>query len=214
MKKIILILGSLLYLFAFGETEAFAKRKPESKTSCTVFRGKFTASDLLEIHYGLKAGENIATIKSPQGASQDVITGLMGGVVVQVIWPWGFIVQPELLYSQKGCMFLGSGLRYDIDYVELPVNFMYRLNMAEVKPFVFIAPYGAYAIRLTENGDMTSDDTYSSQISKWDYGIGAGAGFDIWKIQLSFKYSWGIAKVIEENSVRNKVFTISAGFLF
>lgn len=215
MKRIRYICMALFCIYFFSEKDINAKVKPRHKTSCTVFRGKYTASDLIEVHYGVKAGENIATIKSEKGSSQDVIARMVGGVVVQVVWPKGFVLQPEVLYSQKGCMFTGSGLRYDIDYVELPVNFMYRLHMAQVKPFCLIAPYGAYAIKLTENGDMTSDDTYANRINKWDYGIGAGAGFDIWKIQLSFKYNWGFAKVIDEKfAVRNKVFTISAGFLF
>ena len=215
MKQAIYILFICLCILPFAGNDVYAKRKPKAKTSCTISRGKFTASDLLEINYGFKIGENIATIKSTQGASQDVITGIMGGVAVQFLWPKGFVVQPELLYSRKGCMFLGSGLKYNISYVELPVNLMYRLQIAEVKPFIMLAPYGAYAFKLEEDGDMTSDDTYSSLINKWDYGIGLGAGFDVWKIQLSFKYNWGIAQVIDNaDKIRNNVFTISAGFLF
>jgi len=189
------------------------KSKSKAKTSCTIFRSKFTVSDQIEYNFGIVAGENIATIKSKRGDSQDVITGLVGGLAAQIVWPKGFALQPEVLYSQKGCMFTGSGLMYDIDYVEVPVKVMYRLHMAQVKPFAYVAPYGAYAIRLTENGNMTSDDTYSSLINRPDYGISVGAGFDVWKIQLSFKYSWGFAQVLTETfPVRNKVFTFSMGF--
>ena len=206
------ILVLLFVLFCFSDAYA---RKPKSKNSCTIFRGKYTASDLIEYNYGLKIGQNVATIKSQSGESQDVITGMVGGAVLQVVWPKGFVLQPEVLYSRKGCIFAGSGIKYDIDYVEVPVNFMYRLHMAEIKPFAFIAPYGAYAVNFSEEADVVSDDTYSNQINEWDYGIGVGAGFDIWKIQLSFKYSWGFAKVINETfTIRNNVFTISAGFLF
>jgi len=161
------------------------------------------------------AGQNIATIKSNQGSSQDVITGFVGGLALQVVWPKGFVIQPEVLYSQKGCTFSGTGVRYDIDYLEIPVKAMYRLHMAEVKPFVFAAPYGAYALKIAENGEVISDDIPSSGINKFDFGMGAGAGFDVWKIQVSFKYSWGFAQVANESfPIRNKVFTVSAGFLF
>lgn len=201
------------------ESDAVAESGPrfrsKSKNSCTIFRGKFTTSDLIEYNPGIVVGENIATIKSQHGASQDLITGMAVGIALQVVWPKGFVLQPEVLYSKKGCMFAGSGLKYDIDYVEVPLMIMYRLHMAELKPFAFVAPYGAYAIKLTEIGEMTSNDTFSNRINKWDYGIGAGAGFDIWKIQLSFKYSWGFAQVASETfTIRNKVFAVSAGFLF
>jgi len=196
-----------------GEVRAVSKPKPQSKTSCTVTRGKFTVSDQIEYRYGIVVGQNVATIKSKQGSSQDVITGLVGGLALQAAWPKGFVIQPEFLYSKKGCTFSGSGMRYDINYLEIPVKVMYRLHMAEVKPFIFAAPYGAYAIKISEVGDVASDDILL--INKLDYGIGAGAGFDVWKIQLSFKYSWGFAQVANEAFViRNKVFTVSAGLFF
>ncbi len=215
MKHSIFLILIFFYLFSLSGSDVYA-RKPKSKTSCTVSRGKFTASDLLEFNYGFVVGENMSTIKNKKGDSQDIMTGMLGGIVVQMVWPKGFIVQPEILYSKKGTMFMDTEIKYDIDYVEVPIQFMYRLQITEVKPFVFIAPYGAYALKLTAQSDLVSDETYADQINQWDYGIGAGAGFDVWKIQLSFKYSWGFAKIITNDkfTVRNKTFTISAGFLF
>jgi hypothetical protein len=191
------------------------KSKSKPQNSCTIFRGKFTVSDQIEYRIGAVIGQNIATIKSQKGDSQDVITGLMGGVAFQVVWPKGFAVQPEVLYSRKGFMHLGDEFRYDIDYLEVPVKIMYRLHMAEIKPFAFVSPYGAYAIRLTENGERIREDHYSTHVNKLDFGIGAGGGFDVWKIQLSFKYTWGFARVVDSvETIRNKVFTLSAGVLF
>ena len=202
-------------LISAGNVHAYPKPKPKSKTSCSIFRGKFTLADQIEYKYGIVAGRNVATINSEQGTSQDIITGLMGGLAVQVIYPKGFVIQPELLYSQKGCLFGGSGVKYNIGYVEMPVKAMYRLHMAEVKPFAFVAPYWAYAIRIVEDGDVISDDIPSNEINKLDYGIGVGAGFDVWKLQLSFRYSWGLAKITNETyNIRNKVFTVSAGLFF
>lgn len=193
----------------------FFKSKSKVRTSCTVMRGKNTVSDQIEYRYGVVAGQNIATIKSKKSDSQDIITGLVGGVAMQAIWPKGFVLQPEILYSQKGCVFTGNPLRYDMDYLEIPVKAMYRLNLADVKPFAFVAPYGAYAIRLTANGEAISDNVFANKINKFDFGIGVGAGFDVWKIQLSFKYTWGIAPVLDDvYTVRNKVLTFSVGFFF
>jgi len=196
------------------EVRAISKPKPQSKTSCTIFRGKFTVSDQIEYHYGIVFGQNVATIKSKEGSSQDVITGSMGGLALQVVWPKGFVVQPEVLYSQKGCTFSSTGVKYDIDYLEIPVRVTYRLHMAEVKPYVFASPYGAYAIKIAENGDVGSDIT-PDQINKLDFGFGVGAGFDVWKLQLSFKNTWGFAQVADKSyGICNRVFSISLGVLF
>jgi len=180
-----------------------------------MFRGKYTTSDRIEYNLGIMAGQNSATIKSQKSNSQDIITGMIGGAAMQIVWPKGFVIQPEILYSQKGCLFSGSGLSYDIDYIEIPVKAMYRIHMAEVKPFFFAAPYGAYAIKSTENGERPNDDTFTNEINKMDFGIAAGAGFDVWKIQLAFKYSWGFGQVAKETyPIRNNVFTVSAAFFF
>ena len=216
MKKyryiFIIFLAGLIWT---GDVCAFPKSRHRSKTSCTVFRGKYTAADQIEYKYGIVVGRNAATINSEQGTSQDIINGLMGGVAFQVIHPKGFVLQPELLYSQKGCLFGGSGIKYNIGYVEMPVKATYRLHMAEVKPYAFVAPYWAYAIKIAQDGYVISDDIPSSQINKWDYGIGVGAGFDVWKVQLCFKYSWGFAQVTNEKyPIHNKVFTVAAGFFF
>jgi len=204
----------LIGLFWADDVNAFSKPKRKANTSCTITRGKFTVSDQIEYRYGIVGGQNITFINSEKGTSQDVITGWMGGVAFQAIWPKGFAVQPEVLYSQKGCILSSGIVKYNIDYIEVPVKVMYRLHMAEAKPFAFAAPYGAYAIRIAQEG-VTGDNVFSDEINKFDFGIGIGAGFDVWKIQLSFKYSWGFAQVANETfTIRNKVFTISAGLFF
>ena len=144
----------------------------------------------------------------------DVITGMVGGVAAQFAWPKGFMLQPEILYSQKGCRFV-DGTQYGIDYLEIPIRAMYRIQLTDIKPFAFVAPYTAYAIKLTERGEVLSDTPLSKEINKFDYGVGVGAGFDAWNLQLSFKYSWGFAQVLNETfPVRHKVFTITAGYFF
>jgi len=189
--------------------EEYSVIQPRQKSK-NIFGVKNTAADQIEYHYGIIAGKNIATIKTPGSSSQDVITGWMAGLAMQVVWPRGFAVQPEILYSQKGCI-TDNRIQYNMDYVEVPVKIMYRLYLSDIKPFAFVVPYTAYTIKITPNGD--GDD--SDQIYKFDAGIGAGAGFDIWNAQLSFKYTWGFLQVLNELSpIRNKIFTISLGVLF
>jgi len=208
---IILLTGSLL------EVVGAPPKKPPKRlkqTSCAITRTKFSASDLVSYRFGVVGGQNISTINNNDNSIMDIIPGLVGGVAAQVIWPKGFVIQPELLYSQKGCRFV-DGTKYGIDYLELPVKAMYRLHLTDIKPFAFVAPYTAYAIQLIEMGEPLNDTPLSTQINKFDYGIGVGAGFDAWNLQVSFKYSWGFAQVLNETfPVRHKVFTVSAGLFF
>jgi len=179
-------------------------------------RAKFTKSDLVEYRFGVVAGQNVATINNTRGDSfQDAITRFMGGLAAQIIWPSGFMLQPEILYSQKGCIFASNRAKFNVDYIKIPVKAKYRLQAANVKPFAFAAPYVAYAIKMTEDGDMLNDNALLDQIFKLDYGIGVGGGFDVWMLQVSFRYSWGLARVIDQDiPARNNVFTASLGIFF
>jgi len=210
-----------IYIFLIAIFNSFevygARPKPlgNNKTSCTIVRTKFTQGDLVEYRFGVVAGQNVTSIKSKGSSYQDAITRFAGGLAAQIIWPKGFTLQPEILYSQKGCIFAGSGAKFNVDYVEIPVKAMYRLQITDVKPFAFVSPYVAYAIKMAEEGKITSNDDILDNIFKLDYGIGVGAGFDVWILQVSFRYSWGFAKVIDDEfSVRNKAFTVSAGIFF
>ena len=199
-----------------GGTPPKRPRRGNSKTSCTIPRGKFTSLDQIEYLFGFVAGQNISTMKSKSSISmQEVIAGIMGGISAQIIWPGGFVIQPEILYSQKGCKFTGDAASYYINYVEVPAKFMYRIQLTDIKPFAFVAPYGAYAINLKQRGDFISDGKLTDQLNSFDYGIGVGAGFDAWILQVSFRYSMGFAQVLKEDfSIRNNFLTISAGVFF
>jgi hypothetical protein len=218
VKKITLSIVIVFCFFLCSENDAYGrKRRRNEQTSCAIQRGKYTQADLVVINYGLKIGENLTTIRNTDDSGLSIITGIQAGAVVQVVWPKGFVFQPEVLYSKKGCIFRKSSLEYKIDYVEVPLNFMYRLHMADVKPFVIAGPYGAYAIRkYTKNEAVKKDDDmYVSQIKDWDYGISAGAGFDVWKIQLSFKYNWSLDNIIKDDKKsRNNTLSLSVGLLF
>jgi hypothetical protein len=78
-----------------GDVYAVPWKKNKSKTSCTIMPGKFTVSDQIEYHFGVIAGQNIATINSTQGSSQDIITGLMMGVSYDKFDPKGVTTRAQ-----------------------------------------------------------------------------------------------------------------------
>ena len=220
VKNYSYILLFLAFLTGFSEINASnippkRNKSRNIRNSCTISSSKFSGSDQIEYHYGVVAGLNFSTIKSNYNSDMDIVTGVAGGLAAQIVWPMGFMAQPEILFSKKGCIFAGNGLRYDIDYLEVPVKLTYRFNLADVKPFGFVAPYAAYVLNLTEHSGVESDDTFSDQINKLDYGFSVGAGFDVWRIQLSFRYIWGLAQVADYSiQTRNRGLNFSAGVFF
>ena len=199
----------------FGSPITRQQRK-RTHSTCITAGTKFSKSDLVSYRVGLVFGQNISTINRKDESVFDVIPGLMGGVAAQIIWPKGYVIQPEILYSQKGCMFVGENLRYIIDYIEVPVKLKYRINLSDIKPFVFTVPYVAYAINMSTDGDgVKGKHDLSEDVNKFDFGYGFGAGFDVWRVQISFNYTYGLAQVTRDVIInRYKTFSISAGIFF
>lgn len=179
--------------------------------------------------FGVKAGLNFnsmsdISLNDPKG-SYDGKTGFHVGAFYKVGLPLGFALQPELLYTQKGgtVASLPDVPKTDVKmhYVQLPVNIQWGVDLVLFRPFLLVSPYIGYAIA---KGDGFSDIKWSN-FNKFEYGIGLGAGLEVWKFQVSGRYCWDLGKIgtFKEdmknlNSVmkdaKNKGFELSIAYIF
>ena len=143
-----------------------------------------------QTHFGVKGGLNFNSIKDISVSNSNVswnATGWHAGVVLQAKLPLGFAFQPELLYSVKS--FGQKDYKFDLNYIELPLNLQWGIDLMILRPFVMAAPYVAY---LTAMGGKAKD---WDGVKNFDYGLGLGFGLDIWKIQITGKWNWGLGKL-------------------
>jgi hypothetical protein len=118
-------------------------------------------------------------------------SGFHAGIGYQVRVPLiGLAIQPELLYSQKSFEEVeGAGTyNYSLSYMEVPINIQWGINLLLLRPFVFASPYVSYAV--SKSGEF-ENQTWDN-INRLDYGVGLGAGVEIWKFQISGKYNWSM----------------------
>lgn len=118
-------------------------------------------------------------------------SGFHAGIGYQVRVPLiGLAIQPELLYSQKSFEEVGgiNTYNYSLNYMEVPINIQWGINLLLLRPFVFASPYVSYAV--SKSGEF---ENYSwDNLNRLDYGVGLGAGVEIWKFQISGKYNWSM----------------------
>ena len=108
--------------------------------------------------------------------------------------------------------------------LELIPNIQWGINLLICKPFIFVAPYAA--LNLATSGTYKSDSPMKNLIEnakKLDYGIGIGAGINIWKLQVTGKYNWAFGNVLDWNEYKSQVngiklsngaFVLSAAYVF
>lgn len=174
----------------------------------------------------VKAGLNFNTLQDIKvnnvEQAWNAQTGFHAGIGAQYRIPLiGLSFQPELLYSR---MRTGdpqevndNSYKFRLDYLEVPLNIQWGINILFLRPYIFASPYVRYALA---KGDWLTDVPWED-INRFDYGLSLGAGIEIWKLQVSGKYSWSFGHPFHIDSDDRQLddanfrgFELSVAFLF
>ena len=178
MKRIIFISALVLSLAAAGLTDAAA-----------------------QLRFGITGGATFSKL-SKETLNTKNMTQYQAGLPMQVNLPRGFSIQPSLIYNVKGSKFSvpdGPGTAdLSVGYVEVPVSIQWGPDLLLFRPFVDVTPYVGYGVnnRISASGMDTQKNVWDSYgINRWEYGLGAGIGLEIWKIQVIGRYNWNFGSL-------------------
>jgi hypothetical protein len=113
----------------------------------------------------------------------------------------GLSFQPEILYSRIRTDIIGEvgqdSYGFRMDYIDIPLNVQWGINILFLRPYVFAAPYIRYAV---SKGELLEHVEWQD-LNRLDYGLSLGAGLEIWKLQVSGKYSWSFGQLAPGGSL-------------
>ena len=180
--------------------------------------------------FGIKGGLNFNKMSDIdiQQLDQHInnSTGFNAGILYRFKVPVvGLAIQPELIYSQTSCNF-GPSLKgvvpshhgdLKVSNLMLPVSLQMGMDLILLRPFIQVAPYIGYTLSASNNVDNLKFNA-----KEFKYGIGLGAGIDIWKLQVSGRYNWELSSVADfewdgiesVKGGKNKGFELSVAFFF
>lgn len=173
------------------------------------------------------------------------------GVTVQLPLGAGFAIQPALTYQVKGAVLDGikeeglegffenvAQLNTKVGFVEIPVQIQWGPDLLAFKPYVFAEPFVGFAVNTENEAKVAAVEALSTKvkdfkeaaISRLEYGLGFGAGIELWRLQISAKYYWNFGSLYSESGEMNAVgqsiktafadkknfngFSVSAAFFF
>ena len=150
--------------------------------------------------FGITAGFNTNAAKL-NDVSLDSRYGWNAGLTYLANLPLGFSVQPSLLYTQKrGAVALTglgvldkltSGNVYQsIGSVTVPVSVQWGPDLIVARPFLDVTPYVGYALTNKLKAVAADQEGVTKGEKGLDYGIGLGAGINVWKLQAVVRYNW------------------------
>ena len=168
---------------------------------------------------GVKGGVNVANMSMSMAGmsySPDALVGFHLGPVIDFKLQKNLYLNTGLLYSLKGYNLrnventqLGNAShlngRAKLSYFDIPLNLAYKIPFSnKFKFFVQGGPYAALGLggsvknpqKVSGGGLNTSvpiQDIYShGTLAKADYGVGAGAGFEVGPMVFSVNYDYGL----------------------
>lgn len=168
----------------------------------------FTAN--AQIHFGPVVGMTSSTISNIKEMTVDDVkpknaTRYHAGITMQARLPLGFAIQPSLIYHCKDAAVenLTTG------YLELPVGIQWGPDLGICRPYLEVAPMVGVAVNSKIDKEM---------LNRLEYGVGVGAGLEVWKFQLSARYNWDLNDYMKATetvpSGSYRCVTLSLAFLF
>lgn len=158
-----------------------------------------------QIKVGLKAGFDFGNVKFPAPSDTKTRVAFYGGLKTEIAAGKKFIVQPEILYSQKGFAFspLGNskGGHVNINYISVPLLAGYR---PADKLTVLAGPEFNYLINAKSHIEEVSSDL-STIYKKFDVGIDLGVAYQLLKsIGIEIRYCYGLSYLAEGTLMDNQ----------
>ena len=152
------------------------------------------------VHFGVTGGitstQTVADLKAV-GFDKAAISDWNAGVALKFKDILGLSIQPSLIYASKSNVVGEEGDAQSVksNYLQLPVQVQYGINLFGIRPYIFAEPFLGYCLS-TSVADVASAETAQwSGFGDLEYGLGAGIGVNLWFLQVSVRYSWGLGKV-------------------
>lgn len=178
-----------------------------------------------EVKYGLKAGVNFANqtfSSSGMSVSLSSLTSFhFHGFVDYGVSP-NFSIQPGIGVSGKGFK-SDSGeeeAEVNVMYLDIPVNALAKFPVSFGKIFLGGGPYAG--VKLSEKYKLEGEtlDEDESSFNTADFGVNFLGGLEFNNgLTLNANYGLGLINVMKDSELadvtaKNKVFSLSVGFLF
>ena len=161
----------------------------------------FAVSASAQVKFGVTAGMNFNSAKIAD-VKMDAKAGWNVGATLQFNLPLGFSLQPSVVYMHKAAGFETPSLSSDflenlkaemvqtVGSVVVPVSVQWGPDLLVARPFLDVTPYVGYSLTNKVKSDFAGIEEVVKGGNGLDYGLGLGAGINVWKLQAIVRYNW------------------------
>lgn len=171
----------------------------------------FTQPAFSQGSWGVEAGVNLANIK---GDGIDDDTDARSGLLLAAYYKYPLsnapiILQPELIYSQKGLKFGSNGV-LKIDYLVAAALAAYYFEVSDqVTPFLKAGPYIGFNVSAKQEINGNEGDV--DDLNDIDAGVIIRAGIQIDRFEVGARFARGLTDAFSDVTGQNSVFGLFVG---
>jgi hypothetical protein len=175
---------------------------------------------------GVLVGVNLANLTVDTGGPSvnfDSRKGLVAGVFAVLPLASRLAIEPGVFYSSQGAKVNGEAFggnlgTIKLNYVQVPVLVRAGVPLA---PAVSLRLFGGPSFGFRESAKVRAEGTdtdIKEDVESFDAGLVFGAGLDVAHFLVDARYTFGLKNAAKDpaegESVKNRVFSIMAGFRF
>ncbi len=190
------------------------------------------ASAKAQVRFGAQAGTSVANLSIKSGStklSQDSKIGMTFGAAADISFTKAISLSTGLNFTQKGSSFKEGAIEssFTLNYLELPLNVVYKLNAGAGKVFFGAGPSLAYGIsgksKFSGNGVSESKkvnfgtEAENDDLKPFDLGGNILAGYEFSNgITAGVNYNIGLSNlsVTKDQKIKSSYFGLRVGYLF
>jgi len=175
-----------------------------------------------QLRFGVRGGVNISSVHfSSSDLKSDNITGFHIGPMIETTLPLvGVGMDAAILYSQKGMDFKSESIR--TDYIDIPVNFKWKLGLPLVKPFLAAGPYVGFRVGGDKIWNIPGSVIDQVKAKNFSAGLNFGVGAEVFShLQVGLSYNLGLTNNYSTESPgfdnetgKNRGWSVTAAILF
>ena len=165
------------------------------------------------VHYGVVGGLTYSGANVKEFDASNLAL-YHAGLTLKANIGAGFAVQPSLIYQVKGASIdkyitgevkIPGTLEANVGFIELPVAISWGPQIKEsFRPYAFVEPFIGYG--LTNNSSIDVGETnienlknvWEDTYKRLEYGVGAGLGIEVWRLQISVQYFLNFGTLADE----------------
>lgn len=205
-KKIFMISNIVILAFLLGNAQCQINFVPQ------------LGLNLSRITFGSIAG-NVPGLGGI-GLAPKTLAGINIGANLEIPLKSDFYLKPGIFFSMKGSKYGNvTIISLKSDFLEIPIDALYKLKINPVKLLFFAGPYFAYKVGGNDKeffNDLYGPNwpTTNQTLKSFDLGINFGAGVEFHKFQLCFHYELGLLDLAPSGQKMNtRNFSISIGYV-